>query len=232
MCGRYTQKAKAPELSQAFALGDPDPALLQATYNAAPTQNLPVIPNTRDGSRVLAPFRWGLVPFWAKDIKIGSRLINARGETLREKPAYRAAFKYRRCLVPTTGFFEWKNMGKGKPKKPMFISMREGRPFAFAGLWERKELDDGELLHTFTIITTAPNELMGQLHHRMPVILHERDFAQWLDTEQTDTAALSNLLVPLDEGLLQAWEVDTRVNNVRNDDEGLIVPLDGGLSLE
>lgn len=232
MCGRYTQKAKAPELSQAFALADADESLLTETYNAAPTQTLPVIPNTKDGSRVLAPFRWGLVPFWAKDVKIGSRMINARGESLRQKPAFRAAFKYRRCLVPTTGFFEWKDEGKGNRKKPMFIRMREDAPFAFAGLWERKELDGGELLHTFTIITTSPNALMSKLHHRMPVILKPDDWEQWLDVDQTDTAALEGLLKPLDDGKMIAWEVDTRVNNVRNDAADLIVPLDGGLRLE
>ncbi len=231
MCGRYTQKAKAPELTQAFALTEPPELDLQESYNAAPTQTLPVIPNATGGARVVAPFRWGLVPFWAKDIKIGSRLINARAEGIATKPSFRAAYKYRRCLIPTTGFYEWKREGKGNPKRPMFITMRGDEPFAFGGLWERWKSPGGDLLHTFTIITTEPNGLIAQLHNRMPVIIRREDFDTWLDVDLTDRAVLDPLLAPIDPGNMVAWEVSTRVNNVRNDDADLTAPVDGGLKL-
>ncbi len=228
MCGRYTQKANPAELTQAFALTEPPLEAVQQTYNAAPTQQQQVVPNANDGSRVMVPFRWGLVPFWAKDVKIGSRLINARAETLASKPSFRAAYKYRRCLVPTTGFFEWKSEGKGNPKRPMFIRLRQDGPFAFAGLWECWEAPEG-LLHTFTIITTEANELMTQLHRRMPVILRPEDYDRWLDVGITKPAQLDDLLVPFASEDMVAWEVDAAVGSVRNNRAALIEPVDGGL---
>lgn len=231
MCGRYTQKASPAELADAFALAEPAHDLPEPTSNAAPTQSMPVIPNSRDGGRVMVPFRWGLVPFWAKDIKIGSRLINARAETLASKPSFGSAYKFRRCLVPTTGFIEWQSVAPKAPKRPMFIRLRDERPFAFAGLWERWQMPAGESLHTFTIITTVANELMHQIHARMPVILAPDAYDLWLDVGVSEPEKLGHLLAPWDASDMIAWEISPDINFVRNDSAPLLEPVEGGLRL-
>jgi putative SOS response-associated peptidase YedK len=187
-------------------------------YNVAPTQQVGVVRQIDPNQRQLAYMQWGLIPHWAKDPKIGSQMINARAETAAEKPAFRDAFRRRRCLVVADGFYEWKKTG-GKTKQPYYIRMKDARPFGFAGLWERW----GEL-ETCTILTTSPNELCAPLHDRMPVILGTSDYGRWLDPSQTDAAELQPLLAPYPADEMLAEPVSTRVNNVRNEDETCIAP--------
>jgi putative SOS response-associated peptidase YedK len=191
---------------------------LTPRYNVAPTQQIGVV-RTADGQRELSFMQWGLVPRWAKDPKIGSQMINARAETAAEKPAFRDAFRKRRCLVVADGFYEWKKTG-GKTKQPFYIRMKDHRPFGFAGLWERW----GEL-ESCTILTTRPNELCASVHDRMPVILSPNDYDQWLDQQVTDAAALQPLLDPYPSDEMAADPVGTHVNSVRNIDERCIAPL-------
>ena len=178
----------------------------------------------QDGGRKLGFMRWGLVPSWAKDMTIGQRMINARAETVAEKPSFRGAFKRRRCLIPADGFYEWQARGKG-PKQPYRIGRQDGAPFAFAGLWEAWRGGEGDELLTCTIITTEANRTLREIHPRMPVILDERDHAAWLDTTADDGKSLRPMLAPAAEELLFAYPVSMRVNNVRNDDADCIAPL-------
>lgn len=189
-------------------------------YNAAPSQDLPVIPNRLP--RALELFRWGLVPFWAQDEKIGHRMINARSETLAEKPSFKNAFKHRRCLVPADGFYEWKKTADGK--RPHFIRLRSGTPMALAGLWERWDKGDEPLL-SFTIVTTTPNPLMAELHHRMPVVLPESAWERWLDPDPLAPDALDGLFDPFPADEMEAFEVSTAVNSPANDGPELILPV-------
>jgi putative SOS response-associated peptidase YedK len=179
------------------------------------------------GTRHLDAFRWGLIPSWAKDPKIGSRMINARAETLAEKNAYKAAFRKRRCLVPADGFYEWKAVPGQKRKQPYFIHRADGEPVAFAGLWEvwRGPERDQEPLRTATIITTEANETMAPVHDRMPVILPASAWGLWLDRENDDLETLGRLLVPAPPTLLTLRPVSTEVNSVRNKGPELIEPV-------
>lgn len=186
-------------------------------YNAAPTQRMPVV-RVFDGKRELVLLRWGLIPSWAKDPKIGNSLINARGETVHEKPAFRSAFKARRCLVPADGFYEWRKLSGGS-KQPYRITMADSSPFAFAGLWERWDKGD-EPLETFTIITTTANVLVAPIHDRMPVILDPADYDAWLESQ--DTTIPMALLQPYPAKRMSAYPVSTRVNSPRNDDAAVI----------
>jgi putative SOS response-associated peptidase YedK len=193
------------------------------TYNAAPSQSLPVCRASAGGDRELAALRWGLVPFWARDASIGARMINARAETVAQKPAFRAAFARRRCIVPMSGFYEWRR--DGSRKVPYFIRPLNSELFAAAGLFERWPGRDGaEPIESFTIITTGANELMRALHDRMPVLLQPAAFEAWLSPENRDVAALEHLLVPCPAEEMQAYPVSTRVNNARNDGRDLIAP--------
>jgi putative SOS response-associated peptidase YedK len=216
MCGRYTLKTPAQEWLPLFDLpvdqfGDAPP---RPRFNIAPTQQVITIRANAEGKRSVAEARWGLVPFWAKDESIGSRMINARSETIAEKPAFRAAFKSRRCLIVTDGFFEWKVYGKAK--QPYYFRLARPRVFAFAGLWER--WDKGKSpMESCTIITTSANHTMAGFHERMPVILSAADYALWLDPEFHDTSMLASKLVPLAHDELTAIAVDPIVNNPRND---------------
>ena len=167
--------------------------------------------------------RWGLVPSWAKDPKIGNRMINARSETVTEKPSFRTSFKRRRCLIPADGFYEWKR--EGKAKKPMLITANPGGLFAFAGLWETWKQPDGSWLLTCAIITTSANEFMKSIHDRMPVILPREAEASWLDPEEQDTAMLSELLLPYDSDRMEGYEVSTLVNSPRNNFPEVIEPV-------
>jgi putative SOS response-associated peptidase YedK len=182
---------------------------LDRLYNIAPTDEVPAIKKTSDGKRRLEMFRWGLVPGWAKDPDIGTRLINARAETLAEKPSFRNALKRRRCIVPATGFFEW--TGKPGSKQPWFISRRDGKPLAFAGLWEYWEGPAGAL-QTSTIVTREPNAFMKQFHNRMPAMLLDPELSAWLEPETPASAALK-MLKPVPDHLLQAVPVDPRMSN-------------------
>lgn len=219
MCGRFAIVSPVHELIEAFALAAA-PEQLRPRYNAAPSQELPVIPNREP--RALELFRWGLVPFWAKDAKIGNRMINARSETLTEKPSFKKALEQRRCLVPADGFYEWKKTDVGK--QPHFIRLRSGSPMALAGLWERWDKGPEPLL-TFTIVTTTPNPLMARLHHRMPVILPERTWARWLDPDPLLSDALEGMFDPYPADEMEAFEVSTAVNSPANDAPELIQPV-------
>lgn len=212
MCGRFTLRATPAELMQIFK------TLREANwsprYNISPTQAVAVIRKVQEG-RALSLMRWGLVPTWSKDPKSGPPLINARAETVASKPSFRDSFRKRRCLIPADGFYEWKATGP-KTKQPYHISFADGRPFAFAGLWDHWE--QGETaIDSCTIITTAANEQMRTLHERMPVILQPEDYDRWLDPEQKNAAALEALLVPFEPEPLTIRPVSTLVNSPRND---------------
>jgi putative SOS response-associated peptidase YedK len=217
MCGRFTIFADPERLAERFQASLPE-AGLRPRYNAAPTQYLPVILN--QGPPAIQLLQWGLVPFWAKDPSIGSRMINARSETLAEKPAFRAAFKQRRCLVLADGFYEWQKTPGGK--QPMRIALASGEPFALAGLWETWDAPDGSALRTFTIVTGEPNELVAPIHNRMPAILLPEHEALWLDNA-AEPAIWQAILRPYPADLLTVYSVSRRVNFVGNDDAGLVM---------
>lgn len=219
MCGRYELHTHPAVLALAFGL--PFPPEIRPRYNIAPTQDVPVVRATRSGARELAQLRWGLVPRWAKDPSIGSRMINARAETVTVKPAYRTALRWHRCLVPADGFYEW-TMVPGVGKRPFHIGMKDGAPFAFAGLTERWLTPAGTPLDTCTIITTQANALVAPLHDRMPAIVAPEDYARWLDSESED---VTDILSPYPAEAMHFFPVSTRVNAVRNDDAGLIEPV-------
>jgi putative SOS response-associated peptidase YedK len=223
MCGRYTQLRSWSELVQLYRITETGPPPnLPPRYNVAPTQVMPVVRTARDGGgRELALLRWGLVPSWAKSIDVGARMINARAETVADKPAFRNAFRRRRCLVVADGFYEWQGRASG-PKQPYFITVAGDRPFAFAGLWEVWAPAEGERVETFTIVTTEANAACAPIHNRMPVILDEPAFDLWLDTGRPVDAARP-LLQPY-TGDLTIVPVGRRVNDVRNDDPACIQP--------
>lgn len=221
MCGRFTLTADQDSFEDRFSLTRFDLGWVPS-FNIAPTQE--VLTVTNDGSENRPELmRWGLVPSWAKDPKIGNRMINARSETLAEKPSFRTAFKRRRCLIPADGFYEWKR--EGKAKKPMLITANPGGLFAFAGLWETWKQPDDSWLLTCAIITTSANEFMKSIHDRMPVILPRESEASWLDPEEQDTAILSELLLPYDSDRMEAYEVSTLVNSPRNNFPEVIEPV-------
>ena len=221
MCGRFTLTADQDSFEDRFSLTGFDLGWVPS-FNIAPTQE--VLAVTNDGSENRPELmRWGLVPSWAKDPKIGNRMINARSETLAEKPSFRTAFKRRRCLIPADGFYEWKR--EGKAKKPMLITVNPGDLFAFAGLWETWKQPDDSWLLTCAIITTSANEFMKSIHDRMPVILPRESEASWLDPEEQDTAMLSELLLPYDSDRMEAYEVSTLVNSPRNNFPEVIEPV-------
>jgi len=223
MCGRFTQRFTWRQLVALYRIteGTSEPEDWRARYNVAPTQRVVVVRATPEGGRELTLLRWGLIPSWAKDPTIGSRLINARAETVAEKPSYRAAFKARRCLIPADGFFEWK---PGKPKVPHLIRMKGDQVFAFAGLWERWTSPEGEPVETCTIITGRPNEVAAPIHDRMPVILPPDAIDLWL-SPTLDPAIAVSLLEPFPSTDMEAVPVSTRVNSPRNDDADCVAPL-------
>ncbi len=224
MCGRFTLATSPDQVGALFDVRQvPE---FEPRYNIAPTQDVPICrvidPH---GERRVDALRWGLVPFWADDIKIGSRMINARSETASAKPAYRAAFKRRRCLVPTTGFYEWRSEDGGK--QPYLFRREDRAPFALAGMWERwsGEEADGEV-ETFTIMTCDASELVAPVHKRMPVILEEQHFEFWLDPANQDKDALDELLGPYAGEGMEAIAVSRDVNSPSNDRPELIEPLE------
>jgi putative SOS response-associated peptidase YedK len=214
MCGRFA--FYSPSEAAVALFGVSTSIAIEPRYNIAPTQYLAAVRNDDNQQRELVMLRWGLVPFWAKDPSIGNRMINARAETVAEKPSYRAAYRHRRCVVLADGFYEWQR--EGDTKTPYFISLANGSPFALAGLWENwTDKESGESLQTTTLITTAANEFMTPLHHRMPVILESGTAGEWLAGSNDmldDVAAITPAL--------QAWPVDRRVNNARNEGADLI----------
>jgi putative SOS response-associated peptidase YedK len=214
MCGRFAFYSPAEAAAALFGVSASLP--VEPRYNIAPTQNIAAIRNDPDGERELVMLRWGLVPFWAKDPSIGNRMINARAETVAEKPSYRNAYRHRRCIVLADGFYEW--LRRGDVKNPYFISLASGQPFALAGLWENwTDKETGESLQTTTLITTDANDFMAQLHHRMPVVLEAKTATDWLAGSNDLLDDVGAITPPL-----QAWPVDRRVNNARNEGEDLV----------
>jgi putative SOS response-associated peptidase YedK len=225
MCGRFTLTADINTLQQTFPWVNVPPGMAPR-FNIAPSQPVAVVAN--DGLNKLDFFVWGLIPSWAKDPTIGSRMINARAETLAEKPSFRNAFRRRRCLILADGFFEWQKIeesGSRIRKQPMYIHLADGRPFAFAGLWENWNSPDGSNILSCTIITTEPNELMASIHNRMPVILPEESYTDWLQPGETNAASLSKLLVPFPPERMNAYPVSTVVNSPANDLPATIQPV-------
>jgi len=227
MCGRYTL-IKLADFTDMFPwirppehLGDVPDA---ARYNIAPSQPIAVVPN--DGKNQVEFFRWGLVPSWAKDESIGNRLINARGESLAQKPMFRTALKRRRCLIPADGFYEWKKSPDGKTKTPMYIRMKGGRPFAFAGLWDRWTSPDGSELLSCTIITGPPNALVKPIHDRMPAILSGDAAKKWIKPGEMGSEESAKLLKPYPAKEMEAYPVSRRVNSPATDSKDLIEPAE------
>ena len=221
MCGRYELHAHPAAIALAFGL--PAPPELASRYNIAPMQQVPIVRINAHGARELAFVRWGLVPRWAKDPAIGAKMINARGETVRDKPAFRTAYRRHRCLLPANGFYEWmaRDGGTGG-KQPVHVALKDGAPLAFAGIAERWLGPDGEPLDTCAIVTTEANALLTPVHERMPVIIAPADYARWLDPTVADPA---DLIAPYDNDSLRYAPVSTRVNTVRHDDASLIAPI-------
>jgi putative SOS response-associated peptidase YedK len=223
MCGRYTLRVSPAEMAEIFeAL---ETIEWSPRYNIAPTQTVAAVRPAGEGSeRELALLKWGLIPSWAKDPKIGSSLINARSETVAAKPAFRSAVKKRRCLIPVDGFYEWQAVPGQKAKQPFFIGVRDARVFAFAGLWEHWTTPEGTPLETCTIITTEANELMKTVHTRMPVILDKTDYDRWLDCDGHDPQEVLPLLRPFPAEQMQLVPVSTLVNSPRNDRPECVAP--------
>jgi putative SOS response-associated peptidase YedK len=225
MCGRYTLTVPLSNLVDAFDVPPPDFDYLPR-YNIAPTQEAPVIAQGEKGRR-MGLLRWGLVPSWAKDPRMGSRLINARSETVARKPSFRSAFRSRRCLIPADGFYEWKREGEGtggrQGKVPFWIHLDTGEPITFAGLWERWVSEGSTPLFTFTILTTEAAPGIAHIHPRMPVILEAEEREIWLDPER-ETEDLERVLRPFRSPVLQAHPVSTLVNSPRNDTPACIEP--------
>jgi putative SOS response-associated peptidase YedK len=221
MCGRFTLTVNPAELQETFSEYT-FPEQFAPRFNIAPTQPVLAIPN--DDQKTADFFVWGLIPMWAKDPAIGNRLINARGETLEEKPAFRGSLKYKRCLILADGFYEWKDAPGRKVKTPFYIQMKDHKPFAFAGLWDSWNGPDGSQVKSCTIITTEPNELTAIIHNRMPVILHPRDYSKWLDPSLQTPEQLRPLIKPFPAELMDAYPVSTLVNTPANDTPELIRP--------
>ncbi len=222
MCGRFTLTVDPSDLQAAF----PEftfPAASARRFNIAPTQPVLVMPN--DGKSTADFYIWGLIPMWAKDPTIGSRLINARAETLAEKSSFRGAYKYKRCLVFADGFYEWKAQPGAKGKIPYYIQLKSAQPFAFAGLWDEWLSPDGSQVKSCAIITTEPNALMSTLHNRMPVILPQSAYSQWLDIAPQKPEALQNLLAQYPAAEMTAHPVSTLVNSPANDRPELVHPI-------
>jgi putative SOS response-associated peptidase YedK len=225
MCGRVRLSSDVSELKLAFRIPPHRPTPNFApSWNAAPTDLLPVVRyDARAGERSLDLLRWGLVPFWAKDIKVGFTNINAKSEGIERRPAFREAFERRRCLVPVDNFYEWKKTPTGK--QPYAVALAEGKPMALAGLWESWRSPAGERLRSFAVITTRPNELCAVLHDRMPVVLGPDNWATWLGEEPADAARLKAMLAPYPSELMACWPVSRRVGSVKNNDPSLIEPI-------
>ena len=215
MCGRYSLVMDLSVLAQRFEFDDAGLSA-EPAYNIAPTQQVLTI-REGEGGREAAFMRWGLIPPWAKDMSIGARMINARAETVAEKPAFRSALRRRRCLVLADGFYEWQKLPGSKAKRPMRITLRTGEPFAFAGLWEEWHNPDGAPIQSCTIITTMPNELLAPIHDRMPVILSRDAEPLWMDASVGDPDLLSALLRPYPVEAMDAYEVSPLVNVATND---------------
>jgi putative SOS response-associated peptidase YedK len=226
MCGRFTQQRPSAELAALFAAEDLA-ASPGGRFNLAPRQSGLVVVERDDQRRAIVPYRWGLIPTWAKDARIGSRLINARAETVATTPAFRASFARRRCIVPADGFYEWERLTP-QVRQPNLVRRADGEPMAFAGLWStwRDPAEpDAEPVRTFTIITTGANATLAPIHDRMPAILPASAWDAWLDPAPAEPGELLALLAPAPDDLLERFPVSRRVNDVRNEGPDLVVPL-------
>ena len=220
MCGRFILDANPELIETYFELDHPAPPF-QTSYNIPPASDVPVVWQMPDDGRACSIMHWGLIPHWAKTSTSKYKMINAKAETLAEKPAFKKAYQQRRCLIPTTGFYEWHATAQGK--QPYFIGLKDHGLFAFAGLWEYWE---GEhTINSFTIITTVANHQLAEIHERMPVIIEPENFSRWLNPENQDTDKLNALLLPTETGNFQLYPVGTEVNNPRHDIPDLITPL-------
>lgn len=220
MCGRYSITKPIDAVRRVFVVESA--VNFPPRYNVAPTQDVPVVRLSTDGKRELAMLRWGLIPRWAKDETIGSRLINARADTVAAKPSFRHAFKKRRCLVVADGFYEWQEVDGSK--QPWRITLASDEPFGFAGLWELWKSPEGQVIESTTIITTDANKALHPIHHRMPVIVDRKDHATWLGSD-TPAARLQALLLPYHDEFVRAYRVSKVVNKVRNDGPECIAEL-------
>jgi putative SOS response-associated peptidase YedK len=220
MCGRYTFTSAPEAMRQLFRyLEQPN---FPPRFNVAPTQPIAIV-RLVEGQRQFALVRWGFLPSWVKDPKTFTLVINARGESVIDKPAFRAAMKRRRCLIPADGFYEWQKAGDRK--RPFFIHAKSGAPLAFAGLWETWTGPNGEELETAAIVTTRANRTLGAIHERMPVIVPPEAFDLWLDCATVDAATAAALIKPGPEDLLEAYEISTAVNRTANDGPKLLEPV-------
>ncbi len=219
MCGRFTITVTLEELLTRYLIDDSKISVFKPNYNVAPMHNIPAVIGSDEESR-LGELRWGLVPVWAKDDKIGNKMINARAETVAEKPAFKRLLKSKRCIIPADGFYEWKK--DGTSKQPFRILLSDGGIFSFAGLYDTWEDLEGNKLSTCTIITTTPNSLMADIHDRMPVILRPEDEADWLGRDNDDVESLLKLLNPYDASKMKAYKVPSAVGNVRNNSKELL----------
>ena len=227
MCGRYVIISTPEAIRALFRYGEQPN--FPSRYNVAPTQPIPIV-RLLDGKRSFALMRWGLLPAWVQDPKAFPLLINARGESVLDKPAFRNAVRRCRCLIPTDGFYEWQAAGDRAPKRPYFVRARSSAgetppPLAFAGLWETWIGPNGEELNTTAIVTTAANRTLSAIHDRMPVFVAPEDFDRWLDCERFDAKEAAPLIKPAAETLLEAYPISLAVNRVANDSAALIVPL-------
>ena len=221
MCGRFVLKDNIKTLSKNFDFDQDDDVLFEPKYNITPGQNAPII--IKEETRKCAIMRWGLVPSWSNDPLIGFQMIDARSETVAQKPSFKNSLRKRRCIVPSNGFYEWKKLDN-KTKTPYYIKMKNNKPFGFAGLWDTWN-KDGANLTTFTIITTSPNELIKPIHDRMPVILKKEDEDLWLNPDIQNSDKILHLLKPFSSDDMETYEISTYVNNPRNEGEKCIVPV-------
>lgn len=229
MCGRFVSSSPPDELARYFDLAEVADKVLEPSFNVAPTDEVYVVVQTPTARR-LDVHRWGLIPFWAKDAKVGQKMINARAEGIADKGAYRNAFKSQRCLIPADGFYEWQKVPGRKGKQPYFIHRPDGEPLAFAGLWERwrppDAPDSSAAVRSCVIITGEPNDVVAEVHDRMPVILPPSAWSTWLDPATDDVRALEALLVPAPSELTMLHTVSTAVNDVRERGAELIEPVE------
>lgn len=237
VCGRFTSLTPPDELAAIFATADPSPSLFdefRPNYNVAPTTRVAAVANDSEGHRRLGRFQWGLVPHWSKDPSGSARLINARSETVFEKPSFRSSASSRRCIVPMDGFYEWRTVydtprPAKSPKEPVYVTRSDGQPLAVAGLWaswrDPAAGEEAPWLHTCCIVTTAANDTMAPIHDRMPVILEHDDWSTWLDVSHTNRDELNALMVPAEIDVMRVIDVAPIVNSIRNNGPDLIVPI-------
>lgn len=227
MCGRYTLTPENKELERRFNFYVADSVKIGHRYNIAPSQEAPVIVwDGAGGKRTLKMMRWGLIPGWARDKSIGYKMINARAETVNQKPSFMMPFRKRRCLVIADSFYEWKKTGNNKVKIPVRFMLKDEKPFAFAGLWDTWDPPEGERILSYSIITTSANEIIKPVHDRSPVILREKDEDIWLDPDVKDDDSLLPLLSPYDSDMMKCYPVSNIVNSPENDSPECIEPVE------